>query len=1284
MERQMHRASEKQRQTEILRFWRTIEYFSPPRVDRVDSRKHVYAAGPHRPLPWEAKSALPAPRQNFVWRHTVYLGVYEMTKVRDLLQNVFRAPEDEQDFDGRIGGQSAIVSFTVDETGQLLKESPALSSCAWAVSRTLTVGPHSADWLEGFDQAERQILGVLLEVGDDRVQTEPIDNPAADDPFRRVFGTAVRLALDTVGSVAVQSLSAAVKAGGGPVAGTLASTAVEKVGDHITSAAVNAIAGRLAGDDGSADGDPSESEPSANVLPAGVGARPLTLSDLVAMTRWLAEELQLLDALEPVNIRVKSYQVSLKRADDAQGDEFLNSFYADDLQRISSEIKSGRISIPLAEYLRDDGSIATDRRIDLRREPHEVLNAISPFRAPAGRWPGPTAQPLALSQQFAINQIWQELGHPQGRGIYAVNGPPGTGKTTMLRDLIAAIVVARAEELAKLKNPGDAFMRTSKTWQTEDASGNKRRRELRPLVASLEGFEIVVASSNNGAVENITLEVPGIKAIAQDEFSNANYLAGPATLLTENPCWGAIAARLGRRSFRSEFVDRFWWGSSRGRPAAKGSTEEAQRGDVKGLRDLLTAQDTILPNEKGSPEPSPLGDMSWREAVTRFNRARSEVRRLTTARESVAAIHRRAAGPDAHLQALERTAQNAAEQLHTLEAELYDQRHELARHADGCRRQEQAVQEARAAADSAGAQLEHANRAVGIAESFLHQHDRNRPGFFRRMMSRTATQSWERERIPYMAALADADTRARAADAAYWARTGELRTAQSRLQAIAAELRTRQLLTDGIHQKIDRITASLASTEKDRAQRQAELAKEDLMLREARERWKNAVPGDEWTASADDREAMRTRERSAPWMDPELAAARSRLFLAALDLHRAVLASEPALVRRSLDAVMDVVRGACPADLDPPIVLAAWRLLFFVVPVVSTTFASIARMFKGIEHESLGWLFIDEAGQASPQEAVGALWRARRAIVVGDPLQLEPVVTLPWTAQKRLCRHFGVDSGWAPSGASVQTVADRLNRFGTWLPAADGSGPTWVGSPLRVHRRCDRLMFEISNRIAYDNMMVFGVDRTTSFAIVERHVWIDVGSSGSDSKWNPLEGKYALATINTVRERTIQAMQEEVTKSREAPAWAKNERNWVAEVKRRVAERVFVVSPFRDVVRGLNDIIGVRLPPESKRVGTVHTTQGKEADVVILVLGAGGPQRGTRDWAAKSPNLLNVAVTRARRRLVVIGDYKEWSKHRFFSTLTEFTESGELSVVTALQDWKLGKDPSTVDWNRLA
>ncbi len=57
-------------------------------------------------------------------------------------------------------------------------------------------------------------------------------------------------------------------------------------------------------------------------------------------------------------------------------------------------------------------------------------------------------------------------------------------------------------------------------------------------------------------------------------------------------------------------------------------------------------------------------------------------------------------------------------------------------------------------------------------------------------------------------------------------------------------------------------------------------------------------------------------------------------------------------------------------------------------------------------------------------------------------------------------------------------------------------------------------------------------------------------------------------------------------------------------------------------------------------VGTVHTFQGKEKETVILALGGGSD--GAIAWACGTPNILNVAVTRAQRRLYVVGDRARW------------------------------------------
>ena len=57
----------------------------------------------------------------------------------------------------------------------------------------------------------------------------------------------------------------------------------------------------------------------------------------------------------------------------------------------------------------------------------------------------------------------------------------------------------------------------------------------------------------------------------------------------------------------------------------------------------------------------------------------------------------------------------------------------------------------------------------------------------------------------------------------------------------------------------------------------------------------------------------------------------------------------------------------------------------------------------------------------------------------------------------------------------------------------------------------------------------------------------------------------------------------------------------------------------------------------------VHTFHGKEAEAVILVLGAQDEgQNGARHWAGSPANLANVTVSRTKQALYVVGSRRLW------------------------------------------
>ncbi len=122
------------------------------------------------------------------------------------------------------------------------------------------------------------------------------------------------------------------------------------------------------------------------------------------------------------------------------------------------------------------------------------------------------------------------------------------------------------------------------------------------------------------------------------------------------------------------------------------------------------------------------------------------------------------------------------------------------------------------------------------------------------------------------------------------------------------------------------------------------------------------------------------------------------MFIAALDVHRAFIENNPVKMAANIGLAMDWLKGRKLTEKQAGLALDSLSL---VVPVISSTFASMPRMFRDTGQEAIGWLLIDEAGQAQPQHAIGAIWRAKRTVLVGDPKQLEPVSGIPSTVEGR-------------------------------------------------------------------------------------------------------------------------------------------------------------------------------------------------------------------------------------------------------------------------------------------
>jgi hypothetical protein len=145
-------AGQQARQADVVQFWRSVEFFAAPSLERPDPRENRFDVRSGKPLPWDSAHPLrrrPIP-DGRVWRHTVYGGVFSLDGVHASLEEVFGSSGDDVDW-RTPRGDSALSAVAVSADGRLLLDSLVLSAAAWAVAQAADPGPGAAGWLDGFD-----------------------------------------------------------------------------------------------------------------------------------------------------------------------------------------------------------------------------------------------------------------------------------------------------------------------------------------------------------------------------------------------------------------------------------------------------------------------------------------------------------------------------------------------------------------------------------------------------------------------------------------------------------------------------------------------------------------------------------------------------------------------------------------------------------------------------------------------------------------------------------------------------------------------------------------------------------------------------------------------------------------------------------------------------------------------------------------------------------------------------------------------------------------------------
>lgn len=841
-----------------------------------------------------------------------------------------------------------------------------------------------------------------------------------------------------------------------------------------------------------------------------------------------------------------------------KANDLLNSFYVRDLENVINNVSKQNYGQALEQYLNHN----SDKRIDVEHDKDALFAIFDPKTMPYGKWP--SGYSLRSMQQLAVNiAMNQKEGYTP---VFSVNGPPGTGKTTLLRDVVAANVVERAIALCEYEKPDDAFVK-----EIGIISYNRYNNTIKEIDDKLKKYTMLVVTNNNAAAKNITMELPDIKSISKEYQDKYTYFNQISDQVLKRKTWGMCAAALGNRKNCSAFIDVFW-------PLKK---EEDEFFDFNRYLRTIQTQKTAMQYKE-----------NWKAAKDRFSSVLKEVQTEYSKMDECYCTLKKIRRMQRNISEKERKLRAVRKRL----SKLYMEKGEA----------EKSVQELEMQ------RLQMQKQKDEIRQQVL---------FFK-------IRYWICPKNEMIVAYKNIEKKENKCLHEKFEKQEKIR-----------------ILIKLIKEKED--TEKQYGKEIEEQKQKIEL--QNQQIDNFKKEYDEYVPDDDYLMKLTESEKAqeyKTAQEKAPWNGKEINKLRETLFLEAMNLQRAFVENSSQM-RDQLDAFSKMMRGNLSSTQLDKYAASLFQGFALAVPVISSTFASIGSFLRYVGREDIGLVLADESGQAMPQAAAGVIWRCRRVIAVGDPLQIEPVVTIHDKTIEFLKNYYKQSAFIASKTTSVQSLADAANNY-IGIRELDGTN-FYVGSPLLVHGRCQKRIFDIANIIAYNETMIYNtVDREESVC-----AWIDVKGQSQNKHFVLEQAKRILPII----------------KNEFIASWNKNGKSEIPSL--------FIISPFRNVKAGLasyyrdNDFLYHNIcesnDVECKQnikdwirdnIGTIHTFQGKEADTVIICLGvdSGEKENGAVEWACGRPNILNVAVTRAKNNLYIVGDADKWASKPYFSTAYELCE----------------------------
>lgn len=254
-------------------------------------------------------------------------------------------------------------------------------------------------------------------------------------------------------------------------------------------------------------------------------------------------------------------------------------------------------------------------------------------------------------------------------------------------------------------------------------------------------------------------------------------------------------------------------------------------------------------------------------------------------------------------------------------------------------------------------------------------------------------------------------------------------------------------------------------------------------------------------------------------------------------------------------------------------------------------------------------VIIDEASQCDIASVLPLLYRAKQAVILGDQQQLSHICSLSATQDARLLEKYGIDLRWSYSACSLYSVAASM---------IDST----QAISLRDHHRSHGDIIGYSNTEFYKDTLRIATayDRLVCPKNVSAGIhWVDIAGQ---SRRPQNGGALNYSEVKAVVSNLVQLVLVEGYRG-----------------------SIGVVTPFRaqadQIRKEIDKFEALRLALVNNKflVDTVHAFQGDERDLMLFstVISDGISQSSLR-FLAQTQNLFNVAVSRARAVLIVIGN----------------------------------------------